>query len=49
MLNEPSVVAVDKVTGKILSVGAEAQKMLGPHAGQHHRHPPAARGRHLRL
>ena len=29
VLNEPSVVAVDKVTGKILSVGAEAQKMLG--------------------
>ena len=29
VLNEPSVVAVDKVSGKILSVGAEAQKMLG--------------------
>jgi len=29
VLNEPSVVAVDKVTGKILSVGADAQKMLG--------------------
>lgn len=29
VLNEPSVVAVDKVTGKILAVGAEAQKMLG--------------------
>ena len=27
VLNEPSVVAVDKVTGKILSVGADAQKM----------------------
>ena len=29
VLNEPSVVSVDKVSGKILSVGAEAQKMLG--------------------
>lgn len=29
VLNEPSVVAVDKQTGKILSVGSEAQKMLG--------------------
>ena len=29
VLNEPSVVAVDKVSGKILSVGADAQKMLG--------------------
>lgn len=29
VLNEPSVVAVDKQSGKILSVGADAQKMLG--------------------
>ena len=29
VLNEPSVVAVDKQTGKILSVGETAQKMLG--------------------
>lgn len=29
VLNEPSVVAVDKQTGKILSVGESAQKMLG--------------------
>jgi rod shape-determining protein MreB len=29
VLNEPSVVAVDKQTGKVLSVGADAQKMLG--------------------
>ena len=28
-LNEPSVVAVDKMTGKILAVGADAQSMLG--------------------
>ena len=49
VLNEPSVVAVDKVSGKILSVGAEAQKMLGPHTGQHYCHPSAARGRDFRL
>ncbi len=29
ILNEPSVVAVDKVSGKILAVGEEAQSMLG--------------------
>ncbi|MBQ2691164.1 MAG: rod shape-determining protein MreB [Clostridia bacterium] len=28
-LNEPSVVAVDKMTGKILAVGSDAQSMLG--------------------
>src|SRR3990172_9324305 len=27
--NEPSVVAIDKKTGKVLAVGAEAKKMLG--------------------
>ena len=29
VLNEPSVVAIDKNTGKLLKVGAEAQAMLG--------------------
>ena len=29
VLNEPSVVALDKNTGKLLKVGAEAQAMLG--------------------
>lgn len=29
VLNEPAVVAVDKQSGKVLSVGADAQKMLG--------------------
>ena len=29
VLCEPSVVAVDKSTGKILAIGADAQKMLG--------------------
>ena len=34
-VREPTIVAVDKYTGKLLKVGREAQKMLGPHAGQH--------------
>ena len=29
IINEPSVVAMDSYTGKILSVGKEAKKMLG--------------------
>jgi len=29
VLNEPSVVAVDRTTGKILAVGAQAKRMLG--------------------
>ena len=29
VLREPSVVAMDKTTGKLLKVGSEAQKMLG--------------------
>src|SRR5213078_3211111 len=29
VLNEPSVVAVDKATGRVLAVGSEAKLMLG--------------------
>jgi len=29
VLNEPSVVAIDKVTGKLIAVGEEARRMLG--------------------
>ena len=29
VLNEPSVVAVEKATGKVLAVGSEAKLMLG--------------------
>ena len=39
VLREPSVVAMDKNTGKLLKVGTEAQ----------HGHAPPAGGRHLRL
>ena len=49
VLREPSVVAMDKNTGKLLKVGAEAQRHAGPHPRQHHRHAPPAGGRHLRL
>lgn len=33
VLNEPSVVAVDKATGRVLSVGLEAKRMLGKTPG----------------
>lgn len=29
VLREPSVVAVEKITGKILAIGEEARRMLG--------------------
>ena len=55
VLNEPSVVAIDKNTGRLLKVGAEAQAMLplisvpprcGPASGTPRRRPrpPAAPG-----
>ena len=31
MLREPSIVAVDKYTGRMLKVGQDAQKMLAAH------------------
>ena len=40
-LCEPSVVAIDKTTGKTLAIGSEAW--------QHYRRPPPAGGRDLRL
>ena len=48
VLREPSVVAIDKNTGKLLKVGTEAQQMLG-RTPANRRHPPSAGGRHLRL
>ena len=41
VLNEPSVVAVDKASGRVLAVGSDAKLMLGPYAGRDQRHPPA--------
>lgn len=49
VLREPSVVAVDKNTGKVLQVGAAARNMLGRTPRQHCRRAPAARRRHYRL
>lgn len=49
VLREPSVVAIDKNTGKLLKVGTEAQNMLGRTPGQHRCHPPPAGGRYFRL
>ena len=48
VLREPSVVAVDKNTGKVLQVGAAARNMLG-RTPQYRRGAPAARRRHFRL
>ena len=41
VLREPSVVAVERITGRILAVGEEARRMIGQYAGQHHRHASA--------
>ena len=49
VLNEPSVVAIDKNTGKLLKVGGDAQAMLGRTPRQHRGHPSPAGGRDLRL
>ena len=42
VLNEPSVVAMDKNTGKLLKVGADAQAMLGRTPGTSWRSVPCA-------
>lgn len=44
VLNEPSVVAMDKNTGKLLKVGADAQAMLGRTPRKHCGHPPLRDG-----
>ena len=49
MLREPSVVAVDKNTGKVLQVGAAANNMLGRTPGNVVALRPLRGGRHLRL
>ena len=48
MLREPSVVAMDKNTGKLLKVGTEANACWAV-PRQHRRHASPAGGRHLRL
>lgn len=49
VLREPSVIALDKNSGKVLQVGAAARNMLGRTPGQCRRRAPAAGRRHLRL
>ena len=44
VLNEPSVVAINTLTGAILAVGAEAKRMIG-RTPEPHRGDPAAEGR----
>ena len=39
VISEPSIVAVNKVTGKVEAVGKDAKEMLGPHPRQHRGHP----------
>ena len=36
VIREPSVVAIEKNTGKVLAVGDEAKKNDWPHTGQYH-------------
>ena len=47
ILNEPSVVAVDKVSGKNPCRGRGSAEHAWPYTGQHCRHPFAARGRYF--
>ena len=53
VLDEPSVVAIREEPGRggkiVEAVGQQAKNMLGPHARQHHGHPPAEGRRHRRL
>ena len=45
VLDEPSVVAVGSRDSRLLAVGVEAKRMIGPHAQPHPHHPaPARRG-----
>ena len=34
VVNEPSIVAINKSTGEVVAVGREAKEMLGPDAGE---------------
>ncbi len=49
VLNEPSVVAVEKATGKVLAVGHEAKLMLGRTPDEINAVRPLKRRRHRRL
>ena len=49
VLNEPSVVAIEKATGRVKGIGLEAKRMLGQHTGSDYRRPADARWRHRRF
>ena len=49
VVNEPSIVAINKVNGRIEAVGKDAKDMLGPHARQHRRDQADEGRRHRRL
>jgi rod shape-determining protein MreB len=46
VLREPSVVAVQQGTNRVLAVGNEAKRMLGRTPGNIVGHPPVERRRH---
>ena len=41
VISEPSVVAIDAKTRRVLEIGAEAKRMVGRTPAQHHRHSAA--------
>ena len=49
VLKEPSVVAIDRDTNKIMAIGEEARLMIGQNPGQYRSGPSAAPGRYFRL
>ena len=47
VIDEPSVVAINRNTKTVLAIGAEAKRMVGAHAGQHRGGATAQGRRHL--
>ncbi len=41
VISEPSIVAIDTKTRKIIEIGAGAKRMLGRTPGEHHARAPA--------
>ena len=49
VVNEPSIVAINKINGRVEAVGKDAKEMLGRTPGQHRRHQADEGRRHRRL
>jgi rod shape-determining protein MreB len=49
VVNEPSIVAINKNTGEVEAVGKEGQRDAGPHTRQHRGHQAHEGRRHRRL